>query len=114
MSLLATKLLDTKGDFEKVRIALNGIMPSSIGDWWCITMDKREMIKFKGHQLKPMVAEDQLVVPHFKGLIKNYRASFPLLEPQITKVKEKEFFDLTVQNDLSHRVNVFHLSKLIG
>ena len=83
---LATKLLDSKGDFEKVRIAINGILPSSIGDWWCITMDKREMIKFKGHQLQPMVSEEQIVVPHFKGLVKNYRASFPLMEPQIAKV----------------------------
>ena len=49
-------------------------------------MDKREMIKFKGHQLQPMVSEEQLVVPHFKGLVKNYRASFPMMEPQITKV----------------------------
>lgn len=50
-------------------------------------MDKREMIKFKGHQLQPMLNEDQLVVPHFKGLVKNYRASFPVKEPQIAKVK---------------------------
>ena len=78
-------MLDSKGDYEKVRIALNGIMPSSIGDWWCITMDKKEMIKFKGHQLQPLLSEDQLVVPHFKGLVKNYRASFPIVEPQITK-----------------------------
>lgn len=78
--------MDSKGDYEKVRLALNGIMPSSIGDWWCITMDKREMIKFKGHQLQPMVAEDQMVVPHFKGLVKNYRASFPMVEPQLAKV----------------------------
>lgn len=49
-------------------------------------MDKREMIKFKGHQLQPMVAEDQMVVPHFKGLVKNYRASFPMVEPQLAKV----------------------------
>lgn len=82
----ATKLLDSKGDFEKVRIAINGILPSSIGDWWCITMDKREMIKFKGHQLQPLCADEQVVVPHFKGLVKNYRASFPMLEPQLTKV----------------------------
>ena len=50
-------------------------------------MDKKEMIKFKGHQLQPMVGEENLVVPHFKGLVKNYRASFPILEPQITKVR---------------------------
>ena len=85
-SILATKLLDSKGDFEKVRIAINGVLPSSIGDWWCITMDKREMIKFKGHQLQPLCVDEQVVVPHFKGLVKNYRASFPMLEPQLTKV----------------------------
>ena len=91
MFFSATKLLDSKGDFEKVRIALNQIMPSSIGDWWCITMDKRELIKFKGHQLQPMLSEEQLVVPHFKGLVKNYRASFPMTEPQITKVSSDCF-----------------------
>ena len=86
-------MLDSKGDFEKVRIAINGVLPSSIGDWWCITMDKREMIKFKGHQLQPLCAEEQLVVPHFKGLVKNYRASFPMLEPQMTKVGPIKFFE---------------------
>ena len=45
------------------------------------------MIKFKGHQLQPLCAEEQMVVPNFKGLIKNYRASFPMMEPQLTKVK---------------------------
>ena len=82
--------MDSKGDFEKVRVALNMVMPSSIGDWWCITMDKRELVKFKGHQLQPMVAAEQVVVPHFKGLVKNYRASFPMMEPQITKVSSKK------------------------
>ena len=79
-------MLDSKGDFEKVRIAINGILPTSIGDWWCVTMEKREMIKFKGHKLQPMIEQDQMVVPHFKGLVKNYRASFPMVEPQMTQV----------------------------
>ena len=62
-------------------------------------MDKREMIKFKGHQLQPLCAEEQLVVPHFKGLVKNYRASFPMQEPQLTKVNKK-MSHLQLDNEL--------------
>lgn len=51
-------------------------------------MDKKEMIKFKGHQLQPMLSEEQLVIPHFKGMVKNYRSSFPMMEPQIAKVRD--------------------------
>ena len=83
---LATKLLNAKGDFEKTRIAVNSVLPSSIGDWWCITMDKKEVIKFKGHQLQSMVNEEQVVVPHFKGLAKNYRTSLPMVGTQLAKV----------------------------
>ena len=82
----ATKLLDSDGDFEKVRIAINGILPSSIGDWWCITMEKKEMIKFKGHKLRPMIDNEQVVIPTFKGLSANYRVKFPKVGTQIAKV----------------------------
>ena len=84
--ILATKLLNSNADFEKVRIAINGILPSSMGDWWCITMEKKEVIKFRGHQIQTMMDSDQIVVPFFKGLPKNYRVKFPDTDGQLAKV----------------------------
>ena len=78
--------MDSDGDFEKVRIAINGILPSSIGDWWIVTMEKKEMVKFKGHKLRPMIDNEQVVIPKFRGLPANYRMKFPKIGTQIAKV----------------------------
>ena len=78
-------------------------------------MDKKEMIKFKGHQLQPYGAEEQVVVPHFKGLVKNYRASFPMMEPQLTKVSFIVNKDLVSIKIHTHDLTKFVLfSKSIG
>ena len=83
---LAERLVRAEGDFEKTRIVINGILPESIGDWWCITMDKKEVIKFKGHKMQLLSPNEQVVVPFFKGLSKNYRQAFPENEIQLGKV----------------------------
>ena len=79
--------MKANGDFEKTRIAVNGILPSSIGDWWCMTMDKKEVLKFKGHQMQMLSPAEQVVVPSFKGLQKDYRMAFPKDEIQLGKVR---------------------------
>ena len=49
-------------------------------------MEKKEVIKFKGHKLQPMIDNEQIIVPTFRDLPANYRLKFPKVGTQIAKV----------------------------